>query len=285
MRTTLRIACLALVAITLFGCGSALQPLDAFVVETDPAIYEATRSVRPILMYREDAKPNGDDRRRRRKPVIASLASLIVLGDDLALTAAHCVADRPIEWAAPDQPGLPALVGWRTMPARVIERGEPDDVMTEWALLGLQGFREGPGYRDDGVPIQAVTDPVIGERCLLIGYPQKYLGRTWHRGIPHPMSPTDEDATWRPPAPLVFEGRVVGVGTTDRGHRISIDSRGEPLKGLSGGGAFVLRDGAWALVGTIAQEEQWWWKREIGVAPVPQSVRALVPSVSPAAGE
>ncbi|MEM9372203.1 MAG: trypsin-like peptidase domain-containing protein [Planctomycetota bacterium] len=258
------------------GCASGLRPLDAEIVTSDPALLEATRSVSMMVSIPE---MSGSRVRGSRRFTI-KLSSLIFVGDDLALTAAHSVVGRPID--DPEASGWSSrvLVGWRTMQARVLERGDPEHIQGEWALVQLEGMREGDASDDDGVPVPALATPVVGERCVLIGYPQRYLRDGWHRGAPRLRSPTPDDATWRPPMPLVFEGRITGVNTPDGGHRVAISTEGEELGGLSGGGAFVLRGGAWHLIGPIAHDEQWVWKREIGVTVLPPRVRSLISSVT-----
>lgn len=278
MNNARRITRLALVLATTVvfsGCTSGLVPLETEIVESDPALLEATRSVSLMVTIPEMTEP--EQRNRRRFTI--KLSSLIFIGEDLALTAAHSVVGRPIDNPEADDRSSRALVGWRTMHARVLERGEPTSIQGEWAVVKLDGLREGTAPDDDGIPVPGITTPTLGERCVLIGYPQRYLESGWHDGAPRLRRPTPNDAEWRPPAPLVFEGRITGVATRDGGHRVAIDAKGKDLGGLSGGGAFVLRDGRWALIGPIAHDEIWWWKREIGVTALPLRIQRLIPSM------
>jgi len=279
VRRTLFLLTLGVLAATLTGCATALRPLETDLVNADPALVDAARSVMVMVTMMEGEGQR--QRRSRRRSATVKLSSVIIVGEDRALTAAHSVVGRRIDHAGPDDPTPRVLMGWRTMPARVLERGDPDDISGEWAILELEDLREGRSRTDDGVPIAGLAEPVVGERCVLMGFPAEYMGNAWHRGVPGLWYPTPDDSAWRPPMPLVFEGRVTGVATKS-GHRIAIGTQGDDLGGLSGGGAFVLRDGRWHLIGPVAQDQQWPWKREIGVTPLPAQVRALVSSTEPA---
>lgn len=258
------------------GCAATLEPLDANLIETDPALRDAARSVLVMVTV-----PTSKDQRGRRRMSI-KLSSGIIIADDRVLTAAHSVVGRRIDRPANADPSrwTPRIfAGWRTHAARVLDRGDPETIAGEWAVVGLEGLREGKTFTDDGPAVTGLADPELGERAVLIGYPTSYLDAGWHRGVPSLWRPTPDDSTWRPPPPVVFEGRITGVDTAS-GHRIAISAKGKELGGLSGGGAFVLRDGVWKLVGPIAHDEQWGWKREIGVTVLPLRVRSLISSRS-----
>ncbi len=253
------------------ACATRLEPLDTDLIGSDPALQTAARSVLVMVTM-----PTSKDQRGRRRMSI-KLSSGIIIGDDRVLTAAHSVVGRRMDRPEHTRWTPRIFAGWRTHPARVLDRGDPESIAGEWAIVELQGLREGDAFTDDGPPVAGLTDPILGERAVLIGYPTNYLDDGWYRGVPSLWRPTPDRSGWRPPPPVVFEGRVTGVGTPD-GHRVAIGTKGDELGGLSGGGAFVRRDGVWKLIGPIAHDEQWGWKREIGVTVLPRAVRALIPS-------
>lgn len=270
IRSSLVLA-LLLAAFNLGGCATTLEPLDTNLIDTDPALRDAARSV--IVMV---TVPTSKDQRGRRQMSI-KLSSGVIIADDRVLTAAHSVVGRRMDRPEHARWTPRVFAGWRTHAARVLDRGDPETIEGEWAIVELENLREGDAFTDDGPPVAGFAEPVVGERAVLIGYPTRYLDDGWHRGVPSLWRPTPDDSTWRPPPPVVFEGRITGVDTPD-GHRVAIGSKGHELGGLSGGGAFVLRDGVWKLVGPIAHDEQWGWKREIGVTVLPPSVRTLIQS-------
>ena len=270
-RRVLAVFALSALAIVQPGCSSAFRPLEADIVNTDPALLDAIRSVMVMITVPEERG------QRIRGSVSAKISTVVIIADDRALTAAHCVVGRRMDTVTPEQRAPKALIGWRTIPARVLDRGDPETIQGEWAVLELENLREGRDRTDDGVPVAEIAQPVLGERCLLIGYPARYLPTGWQQGMPDLWRRTPPDSPWRPPVPLVFEGRITGVATKT-GHRVAISTKGDDLGGLSGGGVFVLREGVWKLIGPVAHDQQWLWKREIGVPILPPRVLEVVSS-------
>lgn len=134
--------------------------------------------------------------------------------------------------------------------------------MGDWALLEVTPM--------DAPPVAALAEPVLGERCVLIGYPPRMVSGSWGGTL---LLEGGESPGWRPPPPVVIEGRVTRLNAWN-GYRVAAPGAGGSwLDGISGGGAFVERDGRWALIGIVTHGHVAPFRSEIGVRPLNEAAR------------
>lgn len=187
--------------------------------------------------------------------------SVVVLAPDRLLTASHCVVGALADPGEAQSPSL-SVVGDLPRPARVLERGDPRRPMGDWALLEVTPM--------DAPPVAALAEPVLGERCVLIGYPPRMVSGSWGGTL---LLEGGESPGWRPPPPVVIEGRVTSLNAWN-GYRVAAPGAGGSwLDGISGGGAFVERDGRWALIGIVTHGHVAPFRSEIGVRPLNEAAR------------
>lgn len=255
----------ALVALTLLAGCRAPRALDTHAVLADPALGRAVRAVVPLI-----TEPPGSGPTSAPDGLLhVGVSSALVLRTDLLLTAAHSVTGRTID--TPD--GGLALIGERTRGARVVSRGSPARrgwaflargiaAADDWALVAI----DTPMQPETGV-VCAFTEPVPGERCLVVGFPTGYLPDGWDHGVPNPGRVSS--ARWTPPVPIVIEGVVTRV----EAHACAVRVRGRrpALDGMSGGGAFVRRGNGWRPIGVLATGTVGLTGQELGIVRPPDA--------------
>lgn len=245
-------------AVVMSGCASPRQ-LSAEMIAAEPGLADAARSVLPMILIPgldvHTAAPNGSGE--------LSVGSAVVLASDRLFTAAHVVVDKIPKGDETVFAHL-SLIGDRPRHARILEHGDPEGWRDDWALLLVEPI--------DAPPVAGLTVPEVGERCVVIGYPTSRLPDGWgNRIVVH--DPNGE-ATWTPPAPIAFEGCVARLDAR-YGYRIATAGpRGYSLGGLSGGGAFVQRNGKWMLIGVVSGTERSPFHLDLAIAPLNDAARA-----------
>jgi|GEM_PF-2060596 len=273
------VAGLLFATLLLVGCAQP-RALSGDEVHADPALARAVRHVLP--MFTTKAVRSGGE-------LHGSIASVILLPDGRALTAAHSAQDKGFTHADDTDANTIrvsvdgqtqayvmssiGLIGSRTRAVTIADEGDADHHALDWALLDI-GW-DGP---PEGSPVTELDTPTPGEPVYLVGYPGRYLPDGWDKGIPRPDWPTPEDSAWTYPPASVFVGRALphhdrwgllvelpGVGSLD-------------LFGLSGGAAFVRNDDRMALVGLVSRSKWTPLSRHVVLAPIPDVARETIES-------
>lgn len=234
------------------------------VIEANPALSQAASHVAlGVLVRRNGEALAGND------------ASLVVLDNGLALTAAHCVAEWNSFFSSPSDDGsLPfdMIVHRHGRSVQILDRGDPQDPLRDWALLSVPWE---PG--ETRQPVVQKTIPVVGESVFLVGFPGSYVGSDWVQPL---FDETDvlHPQRFDPPFPVMLHGVVSKTGDNRFGIVVKMQGKGPyDLGGISGGPAFVIREGKLAIIGIISRNRSTPFRRDVTLTPI-DNIPVVIPA-------
>ncbi|MEM9559579.1 MAG: hypothetical protein AAF995_04675 [Planctomycetota bacterium] len=247
---------------TQWGC-SAPAALTRGEIEADAGIREASRAVGFVMRDEAGAREGrGEGLGEEAEPIEPEIkgSSAVRLAPGVLVTAAHATPSALLYRGVEDAPvlidGLATRV--RLLASGIDDAPESDrrrfaageryiPAADDWALLARSGEGGAAG------PLM-LARARAGEAAWVIGFPSAYFEDGWSRGLRWPDD-GPIDLQWRPPPAVVLPGTV--RLTADGKLRVRIASpAGTRANGFSGGGIFVRRGQALALVGIASKSSK-----------------------------